>query len=262
VSSAVLVTVLVLGTLPTSALAHPLIDRARGFYEQAEFTRAYEALEEAERSGTLTRADLVDLLAQRALVHFARGNQGSMRTDLARLLSLEPGYRGNPEQPPSVLRVLEQLRGEVDRPIDLAAHARAYSEGVELTVEVVGDSQGLIDPLRIHTRVEEEPWESREGTSTVVNADAGARVAWYVEALGPGRAVIDTVGTQAAPFETRVLISEIAPPIVVTGESDFPWWTVAVGGAVLIGAGVVLLVLLIGNEADGFVVQSPTRGMP
>ena len=76
-----------LATAAGVAHAHPILEEAQQRFDEADFEGALESYSRAERAGDLTRADLVQLYVQRALIHHTLGNSADLETDLMRISS-------------------------------------------------------------------------------------------------------------------------------------------------------------------------------
>ena len=79
---------------------------------------------------------------------------------------------------------------------------------------VTSDARGIVTDLVIWTRSGSAPWRRASGPSVSVDAHGG-RIEGYVEALGPGGAVVAQAGSRSAPIAHRIEIAEspqIPPP--------------------------------------------------
>jgi len=161
--SAVLFSLLASTAFP--AYAHPLVEEGIRAYEDADFDAALDAFRRAEQSSDLGRADLIDLLHNRALVFFALADTASMEGDLRRLAAVDREHILGSSVPPPVRESFERIREEGE-------------EAVELPPPIgVGSSQG-----------EEGPTTSNVLSSRPVNQgvdgggedDDGISVVWWI----------------------------------------------------------------------------------
>lgn len=211
-----------------------LLDQAR--FEDAQ--RAFDVALEATRG--LDRAAVLEALRGRATASYARRDADGARRDLRALLSLEPALRLDRTAPPGLRRLLEEVRGEASV-LDVRASAEAYPGGIELRAESTGE---LVRHLRVHHDGGEGHWQSEGARARVSSLDV---VRYYVEAVGPGGAVIATYGSRerplfgepGAPLPGMSGMSGAAEP--GSGDVDPPQrrWPVAVGviaGILVVGA--------------------------
>jgi hypothetical protein len=119
--------------LPSTARAHPMLDRAVAAYEEADFEEALRTFDMAARNADLSVEELLQLFEMRALVHHALGDEASMRADLRRLVAVRGSYQLSRLAPPSVRAVFEEIRA-----------VSTGAESVELRIE--------------ETRIEGTPW--------------------------------------------------------------------------------------------------------
>lgn len=254
--AAVLASALATWLAAATAWAHPLLDSARERYEEADFAGALDTLARAEASSDLRREDLVSLYRQRALVHFAMGSEVEMHADLRRLASLEPTTPMPPEIPPGVREAFDQARARLAGPIRVQVETESMAGGLRVQARVDGDTTGLVREVRTFGRTAGVSWRSRVGTSLDVPATRGTNVEFYVEAIGPGGAVIAHSGTRETPSSAVVASAAIggddgATGVPVGGEDDSStlWWVVG-GSAVAVTAAVVVILLATSQESD------------
>ena len=95
----------------------------------------------------------------------------------------------------------------------------------------------LVTDVVIWTRTGTTPWRRSSGSSVTIDARTG-RAEAYVEAIGPGGAVIAEAGTHDAPLTHRVGSEETTPPV---GGRDDTLLHIGIGA----GAGGVALVVII-----------------
>lgn len=228
-----------LGASP--ALAQHCSSDAQGAYDGGDFDAAAAGIEDAlaRRSG-LNRESLQRCLAFQASVAHARRNDVDLDTALARLLSLDPDAE-LPRVPPSVRRRLATLRGEVQGGLSIAAEQTPTESGAHLRLRARNDLGELVRGFVVHVR-RGDGWDNRPGEQH--HLDPGDR--FYIEALGPGGAIVAQQGSPEAPLEA---VDAIAAPVAVqepdapdaADASPNPWpWLGPIIGAVALGAAVGL----------------------
>jgi hypothetical protein len=242
-----------------AALAHPDVDEGKELMMAAEFERALEAFARAEEADDLTRDDLVQLLGARCLAYLAMDDSGALRQDLRRLASLAPDHRWGREAPPELGEAFAQTLEVVDGVLGVTSDSEGVPGGVSVSAEAVNDHGGLVRELRIFTRVGGGSWHRTSGGTQA--APAGQRLEYYVEAIGPGGAVLATEGSRDEPLESG---PALAGGSLVRADDDddgggvSPWVWIGIGAGVLVAAGVVLAILLVGNaEPSGTQPESP-----
>lgn len=244
--------VLVLGA-SSPALANPRVDRAAGLAEEAAFPEALALLAQAEAEDSLTRSDVVELLRVRATVHFAMGETDELTADLVRLLSLDPEYSLGPRVPPALREALEAARPRVSAPLELHVTADAGAAGTTIRARVSGDPEGLVRRVEIGGRAEGGRWvTSSEGRLTV----PGVNVAYHVEAIGMGDAVLVNHGSEAEP----VFASDGAQgggAVAATGDDPVPVVLGIVIPVVVIGAVAIVLAIVLGSGQSTNAVFAP-----
>lgn len=172
--------------------------------ENAEFEVALEGFGQAERSRDLRREDLVRLYGYRAVVRFALGDRDGMEADLARLLAVDPHARLPRSAPPPVLDAYRRLARLGVSPPRIVVERTERPAGVRFEARVEGGPPGLIHHVRIFARPGEGVgWTRGDGRLSVL-APPGVVVEWYVQGIGPGGAVVTTVGTVSAPLRLRM----------------------------------------------------------
>lgn len=242
----------VLTTLVASSIAHahPLVEEGRERLREAEFEAALEALARAEDRDDLTREDLVDLLDARAMAHLALDDSAALRVDLAALASLDPGHRFGREAPPELQEAFQQTLQVTEGPLSLAVEARPVPGGVEIEAEVTEDRASLVRETRVFARVLGSE-QFRRLTDRRQPARAGQPVEYYVEAIGPGGAIVATAGSGEAPEVSEGALPLEGPAPVRRedgGEGVSPWVFVIIGAVLVVAGGVTLAIVLASNS--------------
>jgi hypothetical protein len=237
--------------------------RAVRHAEQAQFGRALEAFEQAERRQELTRQQLVRLYTERALVRFAMGARELMRADLRRLVAVEPQATLPPTAPPAVRRALDRAHKQRVE-LRLRAEAEPAEGSVRIRARVQGAPEGLIHRVRVWaTTPRTDEWTHGDGGKLTVVVPPSDRVRWYVQAQGPGDVPLANSGTRQAPRRTRVgpLSGGVGAqdPAADAEQSSKKWWWVGAGSAVVaVAAAVTAAVLTTRPDSEGTSISGPT----
>lgn len=234
----------------SASAAHAQLDEGRRRLEQADFTRAVRAFDRAERGAHLTRDELLSIYEGRAMARWAQGNERQAQHDLIALAEVDPHHAFPPEAPPELGEAFAEAARDGGLSLQLSFVDAPGS--ATLTVDTHHDDAGLVRALRTHVRVADGAWaESDSSTVRVEVAEHDAVEAW-VEAIGPGGAVIATSGSESAPIvHGGGPIAELEPPApapVATSvfvepsehHDDTPLW-IGIG----IGIGVLVLTAVI-----------------
>lgn len=214
----------------TARADHPAVAEAQRLYDEAEFERARSALEQAEAASDLTREDLVRVYELRALVALGMRDEDAMRADLRRLAAVDPAHQFAEWAPPEIAESFAEVKAQMGAPLRLTANAEPTATGVRVQAEVHDDEADIIRATRVSGRVGGGEWRSGDGRLDVT-APSGSTVEYYAEAVGPGGAVVTSVGSIEQPLS--VTLEAPAPP-----PGGFPTW-------VYVGAGAVIVVGLI-----------------
>lgn len=218
------------------AAAHAQLETARRHLENAEFERAIRAFDRAETSDGLYRADLVAVYEGRAMARWALGQEDDARRDLLALGTLEPDRELPAEAPPDLRRTFTEM------PRQALAVELDWDDAPgrsTLHVRVENDDAGLVREVRTHVRRGHQPWTTEASRDIDIDTEPGEGIQVWVEAIGPGGAVVAGVGTALAP-----VVHGREPAVsaqVAGGSSDMtPIW-LGVG----IGAGVAAVVIIV-----------------
>ena len=262
------IALVLLSSVPVAAQ----VDEGREALAAAEFQRAIRAFDEAER-GSLDRDAYVSLLEGRALASWASGDETRARVDLAALAEVDPEHTLPLEAPPDVTALF--AASVAARAGPLTATATLSPAGDRVTVTIENDDAVLVWRVRAHVRSQGGPWTTAEADPPAATfpvpraSNAGAQA--FIELIGPGGAVLTTVGSRAAPIawvparpretpsppEPDVLRP---PPASSGGEDDSTtlWIWLGVGGGVaVIAAAILLAVALSGGGVDGAQPTAP-----
>lgn len=231
---------------PSFALAQSDVSEARRLYEEAEFAAAVAALDRAEASDSLGHAGLLQALELRLYLHLATGGAGQMRTDLLRLLTVDPDYQAGAEAPPEAAQMLAQLRAEIGPP--LAVHASATLNGSAVSIEgsVENDEVGITRDVRVSARVGSAD-VTVASRSAILRVATGDTVAYWAEAIGPGGAVLARDGDAGSPL----LFPPDGDSAVVVSDDATAWIVVGIIAGLLVAGGAVTLGVVLGTQGGG-----------
>jgi len=247
-----LIALALVGASATARAASPEVDEAVARYEGADFEGALEALARAEAGQGLDRAELLRLLATRALVDFALGRSEALDRDLVMLASLEPEYDLGRRAPPAVRQAFEAARGRVRGRLALRVDAAPAPGGLRVRAEVEGDAAGLVRATSISARRPGGPWRTAGGGTLDLAVTHGAVEAWAV-ARGPGGAPVATAGSAEAPLRLAAPAAERPRRRPSGGGNATLWIGIGVGAAVAAVATTVLVVVASGADEDTLV---------
>ena len=245
---------------PGVALAHPEVERVRQLVNDGEYDAARPAMEATLARDDLERDDLVALLEARALLFYGLADRESLDRALRSLASIEPTHRFGARYPPDLARRSVEIGAEMSGPLRVDAETVPSAVGVRLEARVENDGEGLVRALR--HRVFDATTGEWRAVDSPVEAAAGRELLVFVEAVGPGGAVIATAGSPddpirlSAPGAVPVETGPDAPPLGEEGPAPssggFPDWA-----AVVLTVGAVLLVgLVVGGSI--YAVENPT----
>jgi len=240
-----LLTVLIALAAAGRASAQSPLDGARGHFEQAEFEAALSELDRVEEGDGLTREQLLELLRLRILVELGMGDDGGVRTDVRRLLSLDPDHRLGDSMPPEVHEAAEAIRAELGGVVSVEVEAGPTPTGVRLDAEVRNDPTSLVRQVIVHGRVAHGRWQ-RAAPPLTLAPGPGTSVAFWAEAVGPGGAVVATDGSSEVP-STFTTAAEDDDGGDQGGGNTLLWVGIGAGGAALVAGAIVTVGLLSGS---------------
>ena len=235
--------------LSPSALAQSPVDEGRSRFEAADFYGALEVLARAEDGTTLDLDELVRLYETRILVHLALGEEARIERDLAALATIAPEHTFAPEMPPALRTRFGALLAARSSRLDVEVSRETTETGVRLDARASGDPLGLVRAVRLHARAGGGRWIGAQG-SLELGAEAGERIEWHADLVGPGGAVLASRGSRGGPMSFTV-----GGAMVVADEGEgAPWVWIAIGAVAAIAIGVVAIVALsgdAGSQTDG-----------
>jgi hypothetical protein len=259
-----LATALALVALSSTARAHPLVDEGRRELRRAQFDAALALFDRAEQRDDMTREDAIDLYDARALAHLALDDAPALRRDLSALAALDPEHRFGREAPPELQEAFSQTVRASEGPLALEGRTRGLPGAIEVEVTAMSDP-GIVQEVRVFVRVGGGSWRRLTGQSQ--SAGEGQTLDYYAEAVGPGGAVLATLGTREEPRPSEPALAPGSPQPIRAGGGGgggggggpSPWLFVGIGAAVAAVAAlvVVIVVLVTGSQPAGTQPEPP-----
>jgi ketosteroid isomerase-like protein len=175
--------------LSAPAQAHPDLDAGKRLARELELEPALSAFARAIGSGSLTRDELIELLAERALLLHALRRQEALTEDFVWLSALDPDHRLDLRAPPELTALWTSIRdqGRGALKVTLVAEANERSE-----LAAKASLSGTVPDgarARIVLRKQDGNWRIVDGDE-VSEALPQAGLQLYAEALGLGSVVI------------------------------------------------------------------------
>jgi hypothetical protein len=240
--------------LTTPAAAHPDLDEGRRLASELEFEPALAAFERALGSGDLTREELVELLAERALLLHALHRHNDLVEDFVWLSALDPDHRLDLRAPPDLTAIWTSVRdqGRGALKVGLDAHATAAGE-----LDAKASLSGTVPQgarARIVLREPGGSWQSVDSSELREALPAGG-LELYAEALGLGHVVVARAHDPDNPL--RVTSADVALASAATApvEAEPPSWTRRhrywlIGGAAALATIVVVAAVVATRDGD------------
>ena len=253
---------------------HPQLEEAARLISEASFEPALEQLDEVAAAENLTRAEVVQLLVLRSLVHHALGNRRELDANLTALATLEPHHTFTANVPPAVQSRFESLRDELDQPLGLQVAARRIRGGFQINARIEGDEGDLVSSIHIFARIPGGDWVETEGESASIPVRGDGAVEFYACALGPGNAVLIEDGSESSPRLVGTPgtgdefneTTTTAPVGSTTTEEPherraWPWALLGTGVAAVI-AGAIIAGVIVSRQNQGTQLDAPTVEWP
>jgi len=244
--------------VPSLASAQSGLAQGQALLDRADFDAAVRAFSAAESATSgLSRRELASLYAGRASAHLALGRESAMEADLRRLASLDRDYVFGPASRPEIGQTFDRVKASIDGSPSISVSVSEDVGAVRIEAEVENDSQDLTRTLSIRARVAGGAWASSDGDGLSLPVTDGSSVEYFVEAIGPGGAMIANEGSEDSPT-THTVVGAAAdgPPPDDPLEDDDDggggnvglWVGLAVGAAVV--AIVVAIIVVAASSAD------------
>lgn len=185
----------------SSALAHDDIDEARRLYQEAELEQALDALARAQDNG-LTREELLELLDLRLILNLSLGNDDEVTADLRLLAAIDPDHELPPELPPGPQDAFIEIVEGTEQSIAIQVEMESSPAAAVFTATTTGDTHSLVSSIRIRARTPNGLW-AQDTNELVLPLTSSLDLYYFAEALGPGGAVVATLGSEEEPLVAR-----------------------------------------------------------
>ncbi|MEM9188190.1 MAG: hypothetical protein AAGF12_03395 [Myxococcota bacterium] len=228
---------------PSMGFAHPMVEEGQALMRRAQFRDALEAFNRAETDGDLTREDVIAIYDARCLIYRAT-RRAELQRAITALGSLEPTHRFPAEAPPELQALFD---AEVHTGLFIELDVTPSLETVTVDARVANDVAGLVSEVVRYVDLGDGTF--REVQERELRPE-GRTVRYFVEAFGPGGAVLASAGSRDAPEIARLHLAPLqSAPDEEEGPS--PWIFVGIGAGVAVAAAVLITVLLVvPGEAD------------
>ncbi len=225
--------------------------------ENADFEAALAALNAAEEAGELERAAVLRLYKTRALVLFALQRPEALESDLKRLCAL--GMRGQDmprAAPPAFRKEVDATCSRGGRPLQLRLEGRREGEGVVLTaLTPPGQDTSWGESFRLWYRPQGEPgWQEHADRSLKVRLAETLSLQYYGAIVSKEANALVLSGTRQDPFTI--------PAVDKESDRTLLWVGLGVGGAVVLAAAIVAIVVLTRGSAGDTTQLSPPVILP
>lgn len=228
-----------------SMLAAPAaaqLDAARDHLADADFQRAERAFGRALGAAELSRDELTSIFEGRAVARWALGEEDEARADLVALGSLDPDHVLPPEAPPLLV---ESFAALPRAPLQIRLTWGETAEGEALLrASVENDLAALSRSVRVHVRRQGEPeWTTSVEPEVAIRMHPGDVVEVWVEALGPGGAVVAHEGTALAPIEHGHGLIAASDALAEPNRAPDPtpmWIWAGVGAGVFVAVAIIV----------------------
>jgi hypothetical protein len=244
-----------------TAWANADLDRAVEHATEAEFDAALTAFDAALAGGSLTRDELIELLAERSLVLHAVGKKQQLDDDLSALVMLGGEDRLDQRAPPQLIDTLETKKRAREEPLAFEARCEPSATGTKIRGRVAGLSTSMVLTVRFHVRGDmQSQWSRHDASEVELSSALGKQVAYYGELLGVGGVVLASAGSVDIP---RTCNTPAEPSLVQVNEArpeaDKPaprpssrkkWWWLGAGGMLAIGAVTVAVLATRNREPE------------
>lgn len=231
---------LALWLLPSLALAHPGVERARALVDEGSYEEADAEMTRLLAGNELSRDDLITLYEAHALLDHGRADEASLERTLLALASVSPSHRFGPRFPPDLAARFVEVGRHMGGALRLAVDRVPTPAGITVEPRVMHDAASIVRQVRV--RVFDPASGEWRDAEPPVTAAPGRELLLFVEAIGPGGAVLSREGSGENPL--RVAGAAVATEAVAPGPQPaaddgggFPDW-----GVVLIVIGAILLV--------------------
>lgn len=241
--------------LAAPAAAHPDLDEGRRLAGELEFEPALAAFERALGSGSLTRDELIELLAERALLLHALHRHNDLVEDFVWLSALDPDHRLDLRAPPDLTAIWTSVRDQGRGALKITLEAQA-SEGGQ--VDAKASLSGTVPQgarSRIVLRQPGGSWQAVDSSELRETLPPGG-LELYAEALGLGYVVVARDHGPDSPLRISAADVALAPAAGAPLEqAESPGWARRhrnwlIGGAAAVVAIVVVAAVVATQTGD------------
>jgi uncharacterized protein (DUF736 family) len=234
---------------PGAARANPELDEAKRLVGDLEFEASLAAFDAALASGRLTRAELVELLSERAFVFHALRRQDDLVKDFIWLSALAPDHRLDMRAPPDLTATWTSVRDQGRGLLKVELSANASAEGV---VDARASLSGTVPDgarARLWLRRGDGAFALLKEPELHESESGDAQLALYADGLALGGVVLPGVYDAKNPL--RVATGESAGP---SQDGEASWasrhkgWLI--GAAALVAAAGIVTGVLLTRDGD------------
>lgn len=266
-----------------SPVAEQLLQQAEKFYESLEYEPALQMLIKVHQVQGASPMQRARSFLYMGVCFTALGRAEDAVQSFVELLKIKPEFRLPAEVSPSIKAMFGEALSRQKLPktpppqqgqdgsggspgaIPVAVKARApikVTAGNPIEVKInVTDPKGHVQKLLVRWRLLGGPDFSTVSKSvkpgsgqTTVNipgatlAQKKGKVVFFVEALGKGDMTLAHSGSMDAPLKVQLTLPS-------STSSNWGWWTLGIGGALVVAGGIVAAVML--TRDDGGPVTLP-----
>ena len=240
--------------VPAGALAHPLLDQGKRLAADLEFDAALSAFDKALASGTLSKDELVQLLAERALVLHALRRKDALVNDFVWLSALAPDFRLDLRAAPELTALWTSIRDQGRGPLRVALVQEPAGAG---EVAARAELRGTVPEgarARLFLRREGERFAPLALPELHESGKAGTTLEVYAQALALGDVVVAQDGDADQPL--RLTLSQPTKGAASGSDEHQPSWARRhrgwlIGGAALVVVAAAVVTGVLVAEARG-----------
>ena len=240
--------------LPLAAQAHPDLDTGKRLARELEFEPALAAFDRALVGGELTRDELIELLAERALLLHALHRQKDLVDAFVWLSALSPDHRLDLRAPPELTAIWTSVRDQGRGALTVELSAQANEQGV---LDAKASMSGTVPEgarARIVLRKPSGSWQVVDSSEVHETLPEGG-LELYAEAVGLGYVVVAQHHSAEEPLSVRKPGPALAEPSPLQRQESSASSTRRrrnwlIGGAAAVVAAVVVTVV-VATQAGG-----------
>jgi hypothetical protein len=184
------------------------LEQGKRLSRQLELEAALASFQRALDGHDLTRAQLIQLLAERAFVYHALADSAALVEDFVWLSALEPDYRLDLRAPPDLRAIWTATRDQGRGQLRITLHAERRESGEVLAHAALTGTVPRGAAARLFMRAGSEPFRPLPEPKLHELAADGAAREFYAEAVGLGGVVIASAHGPDQPLR----IEPSAPP--------------------------------------------------